>query len=56
MFDRIGNQHRVSVGYRGTMSLIFEIGNVLIDRVPHAAPDAWPLPAASLAAAAPLTA
>ncbi|MFO1197372.1 MAG: nitrogenase iron-molybdenum cofactor biosynthesis protein NifN [Burkholderiaceae bacterium] len=56
MFDRIGNQHRVSVGYRGTMSLIFEIGNVLIDRVPHAAPDAWPLPVASLAAAAPLTA
>ncbi|MEI6559924.1 MAG: nitrogenase iron-molybdenum cofactor biosynthesis protein NifN [Rhodospirillaceae bacterium] len=32
LFDRLGAAHRVSVGYRGSRDLIFEIGNILIDR------------------------
>jgi len=54
MFDRIGNAHRVSVGYRGTRNLIFDIGNLLMDHQHHNHPDSWPLPEASLRAAAPL--
>jgi nitrogenase molybdenum-iron protein NifN len=30
MFDRLGAAHRVSVGYRGTRDLIFDIGNVFM--------------------------
>ncbi len=51
MFDRIGNAHRISVGYRGTRNLIFEIANLLIDHLPHAGPHDWPLPEASRRAA-----
>jgi len=50
-FDRIGNAHRCMVGYRGTRRFLDEVGNLLIDRIPRHGPDAWPLPAASLAAA-----
>ena len=53
LFDRLGNAHRLGVGYRGTRTLICDIGNVLIDSMPHHGPDSWPLPAASRAAAAP---
>lgn len=52
IFDRIGNAHRVAVGYRGTRDLIFEIGNLLIEHLPHGDPQRWPLPAASARAAA----
>lgn len=31
MFDRVGAAHRVSVGYRGTRDLVFEIANLLLD-------------------------
>ena len=31
VFDRLGAGHKVSVGYRGTRELLFEIGNLLID-------------------------
>ena len=50
-FDRLGNAHRVSVGYRGTRNVAFEIGNIFLAHahVHHA--DEWPLPAESLAAA-----
>ena len=51
MFDRIGNAHRVSVGYRGTRNLIFELANLMIDQAPHNEPGSWPLPHASLVAA-----
>ncbi len=51
MFDRIGNAHRVSVGYRGTRNLIFELANVMLDRMPEHGPQSWPLPAESLEAA-----
>ncbi|MDE2372297.1 MAG: nitrogenase iron-molybdenum cofactor biosynthesis protein NifN [Burkholderiales bacterium] len=50
-FDRIGNAHVCMVGYRGTRSFVYAVGNLLIDQIPHYGPDAWPLPAASLAAA-----
>ena len=36
LFDRLGAAHRVSVGYRGSRDLIFEIGNILIDHRDHA--------------------
>ena len=52
IFDRIGNAHRVCVGYRGTRDLVFALGNLLIEQLPHGAPDAWPLPAAGARAAA----
>jgi nitrogenase molybdenum-iron protein NifN len=44
MFDRLGAGHRLSVGYRGTRDLIFEIANLIIadhetNRQPT--PDTW---------------
>jgi nitrogenase molybdenum-iron protein NifN len=32
VFDRLGAGHRVSVGYRGTRELLFDIGNLFMDR------------------------
>ena len=32
VFDRLGAGHRVCVGYRGTQELLFNIGNIFIDR------------------------
>jgi nitrogenase molybdenum-iron protein NifN len=32
-FDRIGAAHKVSVGYRGTRNLIFEVANVFIEQL-----------------------
>jgi nitrogenase molybdenum-cofactor synthesis protein NifE len=32
IFDRLGNGQRCTVGYRGTMQLLFEIGNLFLDR------------------------
>ncbi len=51
MFDRIGNAHICHVGYRGTRQLAYEVGNLLMDQIPHHGPDDWPLPSASRAAA-----
>ena len=54
VFDRVGNAHRVQVGYRGTMNLIFEIANLMIERIPHHHANDWPLtPEARRAAMAP---
>lgn len=50
MFDRIGNAHKCYVGYRGTRNFVYEVGNLLIDQIPHHGPQDWPLPQASLAA------
>ncbi|HJV71737.1 nitrogenase iron-molybdenum cofactor biosynthesis protein NifN [Ideonella sp.] len=50
-FDRIGNAHRCHVGYRGTRNFVYEVGNVLIEQIPHHGPQDWPLPQAALAAA-----
>jgi nitrogenase molybdenum-iron protein NifN len=44
MFDRIGAGHKVSVGYRGTRELIFEIANLIIahrETNTHVTPDSW---------------
>jgi len=43
-FDRLGANHRLSVGYRGTRNLIFEIGNVFLEHGHENTPDSWPLP------------
>jgi nitrogenase molybdenum-iron protein NifN len=52
VFDRIGNSHRRMVGYRGTMDLIFEMANLMLDHVKHHHPDDWPLAPEALRAAA----
>jgi nitrogenase molybdenum-iron protein NifN len=44
VFDRVGNSHRRHVGYRGTMNLIFEIANLMMEQIGHHHPGDWPLP------------
>jgi len=56
IFDRIGNAHRVMVGYRGTRQFIFEVANLMMAHIPHAEPTTWPLPDAALRVAKPLEA
>lgn len=51
IFDRIGNQHRVMVGYRGTRNFIFDIANLMLEHLPHGGPESWPLDKASVLAA-----
>ncbi len=51
IFDRIGNSHICHVGYRGTRRFVCEVGNLLMEHMPHHGPDDWPLPPAALAAA-----
>ncbi|MDA9424372.1 nitrogenase iron-molybdenum cofactor biosynthesis protein NifN [Bradyrhizobium sp. CCBAU 53380] len=44
MFDRLGAGHQVSVGYRGTRNLIFEIANLVIahrEENDRPTPDTW---------------
>lgn len=52
LFDRIGNAHICHVGYRGTRRFVYEVGNLLMEHLPHHGPDAWPLPPGAIAAAA----
>lgn len=47
MFDRLGTAHQLSVGYRGTRRLVFEIGNMFLASGHENHPDSWPLPAAA---------
>ena len=56
VFDRIGNAHRCQVGYRGTMALIFEIANLMIEQIGHHHATDWPLTAEALHAATSVTA
>ena len=51
LFDRIGNAHVLSVGYRGTRNLVYALGNQFIDQIPHHGPNDWPLSPAARAAA-----
>ena len=44
IFDRLGSAHRLSVGYRGTRDLIFEIGNMFMAQVHEPSPGDWRLP------------
>lgn len=43
-FDRLGANHKLSIGYRGTRDLIFQIGNVFMEHAHEGTPDSWPLP------------
>ncbi len=52
VFDRIGNAHRCQVGYRGTMALIHEVANLMIEQIAHHHADDWPLSPSALRAAA----
>ncbi|MBL8660690.1 MAG: nitrogenase iron-molybdenum cofactor biosynthesis protein NifN [Rhodospirillales bacterium] len=38
VFDRLGAAHQVTVGYRGTRELLFDIGNIFIGRQAEAEP------------------
>lgn len=49
-FDRLGAAHRLSVGYRGTRGLIFDIGNLFLANEHASDPGTWPLPETSLRA------
>jgi nitrogenase molybdenum-iron protein NifN len=44
VFDRLGAGHQVSVGYRGTRDLIFEVGNLFLASVHEPTPATWMLP------------
>ncbi|WP_298139699.1 nitrogenase iron-molybdenum cofactor biosynthesis protein NifN [Acidiferrobacter sp.] len=39
VFDRLGEAHRVIVGYRGTRNLVFEIGNIFLANDHEPQPD-----------------
>lgn len=43
-FDRLGANHRLSVGYRGTRDLIFQVGNIFLEHTHENTPASWPLP------------
>jgi nitrogenase molybdenum-iron protein NifN len=55
LFDRLGAAHRLSVGYRGTRDLVFEIGNMFMADTHEPGPDTW-VPQHEENAAAPLAA
>jgi len=44
VFDQLGAAHRLSLGYRGTRNLCFEVGNLLMQTDKESRPDSWPLP------------
>jgi nitrogenase molybdenum-iron protein NifN len=52
LFDRLGAGHQLSVGYRGTRRLIFDIGNLFLADEHHVHPDSWQLPQSTLNAVA----
>jgi nitrogenase molybdenum-iron protein NifN len=41
IFDRLGAAHQVSVGYRGTRDLVFQVGNLLMTAEHEATPETW---------------
>ncbi len=41
VFDRLGAGHQLSVGYRGTRDLIFEVGNLFIANAHEPTPRTW---------------
>lgn len=41
IFDRLGAGQQVSVGYRGTRDLIFEVGNFFLSNVHEPTPHTW---------------
>jgi nitrogenase molybdenum-iron protein NifN len=53
LFDRLGAGHRLSVGYRGTRDMIFEVGNLFLADGHERNPDSWRLPQSTLDALVP---
>jgi nitrogenase molybdenum-iron protein NifN len=41
VFDRLGAGQKISVGYRGTRDLIFEVGNLFLANIHEPTPRAW---------------
>jgi nitrogenase molybdenum-iron protein NifN len=41
IFDRLGAGQQVTVGYRGTRNLIFEVGNLFLANAHESTPDSW---------------
>nr|WP_298158302.1 nitrogenase iron-molybdenum cofactor biosynthesis protein NifN [Ferrovum sp.] len=41
IFDRLGAAHRISVGYKGSRDLIFEIGNMFMSNHAEVGPETW---------------
>lgn len=44
MFDRLGAAHQVTVGYRGTRDLIFQVANMFMAAAHEPRPDDWRQP------------
>lgn len=40
-FDRLGAAHKMTVGYRGTMELVFELGNLFLAHDHEPTSDSW---------------
>ena len=45
-FDRLGAAHKLTVGYRGTRDLAFEVANIFFSHEHEATPDTWAKPEA----------
>ncbi|MDA8384567.1 MAG: nitrogenase iron-molybdenum cofactor biosynthesis protein NifN, partial [Betaproteobacteria bacterium] len=43
MFDRLGAAHQVSVGYRGTRDLLFQVANMFMAQAHEPGPMDWPV-------------
>jgi nitrogenase molybdenum-iron protein NifN len=41
VFDRLGAGHQLTVGYRGTRDLIFDVGNLLMANMHEPSPETW---------------
>lgn len=41
IFDRLGAGQQVTIGYRGTRNLIFEVGNLFMQNVHEPTPESW---------------
>jgi nitrogenase molybdenum-iron protein NifN len=41
MFDRLGAAHQVTVGYRGTRDLVFQVANIFMAEAHEPGPDDW---------------
>jgi len=41
VFDRLGAGQQVTVGYRGTRDLIFDVGNLLMANMHEPTPGTW---------------
>ena len=41
VFDRLGAGQQVTIGYRGTRNLIFDVGNLLMENAHEPTPETW---------------